>query len=405
MAECPELNLYERAIVRNADWFIARQTREGAIDAEGDEFYGLHGDATLVGHSASVRCLAHALTADPGYLASARRSLEWLAQRQDPQGGWSGDSAFTLDGAQCVFEGFNTYRAISGDGRFDAVLHRAADRMVRGTLTDSGELRLSNIIEIGEYAHFAWLAWKTTGEDRFRHAAERILVHIARNYDEEAGYWLPFDAFRLRHDLLARALRPMLRFAMLHSAPRGRIVARVAESLAPLVVGESRPQYAMSLMDSESLIDTLDGSCTLPDLDRQTHRAIAWALNNCRGPFPGSLVESAELSGRPPVYPVPILNDTRRAALWPSACLLIACCSIGSMRWRDQARTTADWIVSMQDDSGGFHNFQEPNGTRLALQSGNVNYYACIALWLFNEVCNGGRVRFFTGQAHPGKIA
>jgi hypothetical protein len=172
------LNAYERAIVRNADWFIARQTREGYVDAEGDEFYGIRGDATLAGHSVTVRCYASVLTGASDYLESARRSLEWLAARQDSNGGWRGHSAFTLDGAQCVFEGFNTFERITGDQRYRHVLVKAADRMVGGTLTSDGSLRLADIIEIGEYAHFAFLAWKTTKEDRFKQAGERILTHI-----------------------------------------------------------------------------------------------------------------------------------------------------------------------------------------------------------------------------------
>ena len=133
MPDAP-LNAYENAIVRNADWFISRQSREGYIDADGDEFYGIRGDATLVGHSVTVRCYAHLLTGSNKYLDSAHRSLDWLAARQDKQGGWSGFSVFTLDGAQCVFEGFNTYQTISGDKRYQPVLIKAADRMVAGTL-------------------------------------------------------------------------------------------------------------------------------------------------------------------------------------------------------------------------------------------------------------------------------
>jgi hypothetical protein len=99
------LNRYEMAIVRNADWFMSRQSREGYIDVEGDEFYGLRGDATLIGHSVTVRCYAGILTASDYYFDSAQRSLVWLAARQDANGGWRDFSAFTLDGAQCVFEG------------------------------------------------------------------------------------------------------------------------------------------------------------------------------------------------------------------------------------------------------------------------------------------------------------
>lgn len=396
MATRTGLNTYESAIVRNADWFITRQTREGAINAEGDEFYGLRGDATLVGHSVTVRCLAGVVTDDAGYIESARRSLEWLASRQDERGGWRRHSAFTLDGAQCVFEGFNTYEALSGDRSFRDVLIKAADRMVDGTVDESGKLLLPDIIEIGEYAHFSLLAWKTTGDERFRKAGECMVMHIARNFDDAEGYWCPFDAARIRRDALAKSVRGVLRFTMLRFSPRGRLVARLADTFSPFVVAESRPQYAMSLMDAEALLDTLDGSCAFPQLEQQTRRAVAWAETHCAGPFPGSLTESKSLSGEPPVYPIRILNETRVAALWPTTCLLIAYCGLNDEEYRDKAQRTADWIVSVQDENGGFSNFLDPDGSKRPLQSGNVNYYGCIALWLFNEVYNQGRVRLFT---------
>lgn len=392
-------NAFENAIVRNADWFVGRQSREGYIDAEGDEFYGIRGDATLVGHSVTVRCYAGVLTASHEYLDSARKSLAWLAARQDANGGWRGESAFTLDGAQCVFEGFNTYQRITGDRQYEPVLVRAADRMIAGTIESGGGLRLANVIEIGEYAHFALLAWKTTGEARYKTAAERILAHIERNFDDTEGAWRPFDSARLRRDPLARLARPPLRFLMQHFSVRGRLLARLSEHLIPFAVIESYPQYAMSLMDAEALIDTLDGSCEFPRLKEQTRATIAWAEARCQGPFPGSFTESKNTGARPDVYPVPILNDTRVAALWPSACALIAYCGMKDENYREKARRVAEWILSVQDQEGGFINFQNPDGSRRPLQSGNVNFYACMALWLFNEVYNGGRSRLFTVPA------
>lgn len=394
--EGSSLNRYERAIVRNADWFIARQSREGYIDAEGDEFYGIRGDATLVGHSASVRCYASLLTASDKYLDSARRSLAWLAARQDADGGWRRHSAFTLDGAQCVFEGFNTYQRVTGDHSYEEVLVRAADRMIRGTLGDDNGLQLSNIIEIGEYAHFALLAWKTTGLARFRTAADAILAHIERNFDNAAGMWRPFDIAALRHDPLTRAARPVLRFAMLRVPLRGRMVARFSDRLAAFAVTDSFPQYAMSLMDAEALLDTLDGSCVFPSLREQTRRAIEWAENNCKGPFSGSLREAKAIDEKGSVYPVPIINDTRMAALWPTTCLLISYCGMNDIAYRDQAKSTADWILTMQDEHGGFSNFRNPDGSLRSLQSGNVNFYASMALWLFNEVYGNGRAELFS---------
>jgi hypothetical protein len=387
------LNVYERAIVRNADWFMNRQSREGYVDAEGDEFYGVRGDATLVGHSVTVRCYAGVLTGDERYFASAKTSLDWLAQRQDARGGWRGFSAFTLDGAQCVFEGFNTYHRITGDRRHFDVLVKAADRMVTGTLRGDGSLRLADLIEVGEYAHFALLAWKTTGEERFKLAGERLVRHIERNFDETEGMWLPFDPEKLSRKTLIRIFRPMLRFGTLHLPLKGRFVARMSEYLAPLVAAESFPQYAMSLMDAEALLDTLDGSCEFPRLKAQTRAAIGWAEKNCPGPFPGSLVESRRLGGRSPVYPIPIINDTQMAALWPTTCLLIAYCGLNDGAYRDRARTIADRILATQDDAGGFSNFQNPDGSMRPLQSGNVNFYASMALWLFNEIYDGRRAR------------
>lgn len=393
------LNPYEAAIVRNADWFIGRQSGEGYIDADGDEFYGIRGDATLVGHSVTVRCYAGALTASERYLDSARRSLDWLAARQDPNGGWRHHSAFTLDGAQCIFEGFNTYEKVTGDRRYRDVLVRAADRMIAGTLSQDGGLRLSDIIEIGEYAHFALLAWKTTGQPRFKQAGERILAHIERNFDDAEGFWRPFDTAKLRNDALTRVLRPMLRGAMTHLPLRGRLVARISEHMAPFAVSNSHPQYAMSLMDAEALLDTLDGSCAFPSLREQTRAAIAWVEHNCKGPFPGSVVESKTMNGKADVYPLPIINDTRTAALWPAACLLIACCAMNDAAYQSKAQRVADWILTVQDEKGGFSNFQNPDGSTHALQSGNVNFYASMALWLFNEVYRNGRIQLFTAPA------
>ena len=393
------LNPYERAIVRNANWFIARQSQEGYIDAEGDEFYGIRGDATLVGHAVTVRCYASFLTGSDKYLESARRSLEWLAARQDPDGGWRHHSAFTLDGAQCVFEGFNTYQNVTGDRRYEEIAVRAANRMIRGTLTDDGRLRLSDIIEIGEYAHFALLAWKTTREPQFKAAAERILSHIERNFDEATGFWRPFDAAALRHDLLTRTLRPLLRFSMLHLPLRGKMVARLSDHLAAFAVIHSVPQYAMSLMDAECLLDTLDGSCAFPVLKEQTRRAIDWAEIHCKGPFSGSLAESKQMGGIPDVYPIPVINDTRMAALWPTTCLLLAYCGMNEGSYSAKAARVADRILVAQDEQGGFRNFQNPDGSWRSLQSGNVNYYASMALWLFNEVYNDGRVKLFMGQS------
>ncbi len=397
----PQPNPFETAIIRNADWFINREKRKGWIDAEGDEFYGLRGDATLVGHAVTVRCLAWVLTGKDSYLHSARSSLEWLAKRQDANGGWHRHSAFTLDGAQCVFEGYNTYRRVTGDARFDTTLIRAADRMLDGILGPDKALLLPNIIEIGEYAHFALLAWKTTGQSRYFEAAQHIVAHIKRNFNEEQGYWYPFDQTAERSDIIARLVRPFIRAFMLGLSPRGRIVARIAGSMAPLAVTANRPQYAMNLMDAEALIDTLDGSCAFPELRRQTAAAIRWAEARCAGPFPGSLTEAALPRTGPPVYPVPILNDTKLAALWPGTCLLIAYCAMNDAKYAQKARQTANWILSVQDEVGGFANFQKPDGTRLPLQSGNVNYYACIALWLFNEVYNDGQSRLFTSDQTP----
>ena len=387
---------YEQAIIKNADWFILNQTHEGFINVEGDEFYGIKGDATLIGHSVTIRMYAYAFTNEQKYLDSALASLQWLAERQDENGGWKKHAAFTLDAAQCVFEGFNTFQRISGDDEFNEKPNQAARRMITGTIDKNGNLLLPDIIEIGEYAHFSLLAWKTTGDDYFKQSAENILSHIYRNFDEKEGYWHPFDSQKIRSDLLTRLVRPIIRWYTDRIQLKGRIVARIADHILPIVVGETHPQYAMSMIDTESHLDTLDGSCDFTKLRTQTEAAINWVKKYCRGPFPGSVVESKAWAKGKNVFPIQIINDTEMAALWPSACLLLAYCGMNDSQYKEEAKKTADWILSVQDDKGGFYNFQKPDGATLPLQSGNVNFYASMALWLYNEVYEKSSLKLFT---------
>lgn len=391
-----DLNKYERAIVKNGDWFMLNQTREGFIDLEGDEFYGIKGDATLIGHSITIRMYSYALTNEPKYFDSALTSLQWLVDRQDENGGWKNYAAYTLDAAQCVFEGFNTFQQISQDDRFKQTLNRAAMRMISGTVDSKGNLLLPNIIEIGEYAHFSLLAWKTLGGEYFKQSAETILEHIYRNFDKEEGYWVPFDLRCIRSDLPARLIRPAIRWTTEKLQLKGRVVARMADHALPLIVGETHPQYSMSMMDAESLLDTLDGSCDFSELRIQTEAAINWVKKYCDGPFPGSLVESKKIEKGKNTYPIRLINDTKMAALWPSACLLLAYCGMNDSCYSSEAKQTADWILSVQDEKGGFYNFQKPDGTTLPLQSGNVNFYASMALWLYSEVYGNGTVKLFS---------
>jgi len=98
----------------------------------------------------------------------------------------------------------------------------------------------------------------------------------------------------------------------------------MADHILPIVVGETHPQYAMNMIDTESLLDTLDGSCDFPELRIQTEAAINWVKKNCNGPYLGSLVESKAMTKSKSTFPIRIINDTEMAALWPSACLLLA---------------------------------------------------------------------------------
>lgn len=53
-------------------------------------------------------------------------------------------------------------------------------------------------------------------------------------------------------------------------------------------------------------------------------------------------------------------------------------------------------MLTVQDDKGDFSNFQNPDGSVRPLQSGNVNFYASMALWLFNEIYGNRRVVLFS---------
>lgn len=378
-----ELNKYEQAIVKNADWFILNQKKEGYIDLDGDEFYGIRGDATLVGHSITIRIYAYILTEEKKYLKSAQKSLQWLAERQDSNGGWKKYAGFTLDAAQCVFEGFNTYQKMTKDAQYQKVLKKAAERMIEGTIDDNGNLLLPNIIEIGEYAHFSLLAWKTTKDEKFKKSGEIILEHIYDNFDEKEGFWNPYDKNK-KDPRFSFLIKPILRWSVKTFPLKGKFIAKISEKLLPFVVKPTHPQYSMNLMDTEVLLDTLDGTCSYPKLKAQTEKAIQWAKKYCVGPFHGSLVESKKIETT--VYPLKIINDTSMAATWPTSCLLLAYCGLNDEKYKKEAQQTADYLISTQDEKGGFYNFKKPNGDFLSLQSGNVNFYVSMALWIYNKV-------------------
>ncbi|MDH5636963.1 MAG: hypothetical protein OEZ04_00560 [Nitrospinota bacterium] len=230
---------------------------------------------------------------------------------------------------------------------------------------------------------------------RFKEAALTIMGHIQDNYDEAEGFWNPYDKNQ-KAPLLAPIIRPVIRGAMVLISPRGRLLARISDSLIPYVAGPTHPQYSMSLMDSEPLLDTLDGSCEFPELVKQTELAIEWAVSHCPVPFHGTLGESKPEPSSRCVYPLAIINDTNMAAAWPISLLLLTYCGLRQERHKEAATRAADWLVSIQDKTGGFYNFQNPDGSFHELQSGNINFYVSMSLWIFNEIYGDSKVRLFT---------
>ncbi len=389
----PSLNRYEHAIVRNADFFIAMQDDSGFIRLPADEYYGVAGDASLIGHAISIRCYAWVLTGDVKYLDSARASARFLAARQDKKGGWHHDAGYALDAAQCVMEGFCTYERLSGDTQFHDVFVRAADRMISGTVTPEGAPLIGNLTECGEYAHFAFMAWKQSGLDRHRQGGEAILENIMNGFDQDAGYWdtaVEPEIGRVM-SLLKPCLNPILRLSVAHSNLKGKTIAKISEHMLPLVMNGHGPQYSLGMMDAESLLDTHDGALELPRLREQTARAITWVETHCRGPVRGSLVESKAVPARDAVYPLRAINNSENASLWPTAAYLLAMVGMKDARvYGDRARQVADFIVAMQDDDGGLWTHQDAAGRRFGEKYGNINFYGSVSLWYFNAVYERG---------------
>lgn len=381
------LNPFEEGIVRNAHWFVAREDSSGFINVPADEYYGVTGDASLIGHAVSVRTMGWALTGDATLLESARRSADWLARRQDERGGWHQDAGYALDAAQCVFEGFCTYERLTADRRYHQVMVRAADRMRAGTLDEQGGLSLLNLSEVGEYAHFCFLAWRQTGEVRFREAGLQIVAAITANFDEREGHWNTAVQRELTGAMqaLKPILNPILRASMAHLHLRGKTVAKMAEHLLPVVMRGHGPQYCLGLMDAEAVLDTLDGGLELPQLRAQTARAVEWATQHCAGPVQGSLVESRRVPPSEAVYPLPAINDSEHASLWPSSCYLLALTALDDWtRYGERADATARWILSMQAQDGSFWTHQDASGRRFGQQYGNINFYGSLSLWHYS---------------------
>lgn len=388
------LNIYEQAIVRNADWFISMEDERGFIQVPADEYYGVPGDASLIGHAMSIRTYAWVLTGRDEYLESARRSARWLADRQDERGGWYRQAGYSLDAAQCVMEGYCTYERLTGDRQFHATLIRAADRMIEGTVAPNGNLYIGNLTECGEYAHHSFMAWKQTGLDRHKRGGETILATIMNNFDEDQGYWnTALDPEVSPLVTLFRPLvNPILRASIAAFDFKGKTVAKISEKMLPLVMRGRGPQYSLGMMCAESLLDMLDGSLEFPGYRDQVGQALEWVRKNCAGPGPGSVAESRDVPQSQAVYPLKAINDAENSSLWPTAVTLLGMVGMNDPKtYGERASETADWLVSMQDDDGGFFVHQDPRLNRFGGKYGNINYYGSTGLWYYNAIYIRGK--------------
>lgn len=61
-------------------------------------------------------------------------------------------------------------------------------------------------------------------------------------------------------------------------------------------------------------------------------------------------------------------------------------------RYGARATKVADWVISMQDEGGGFITHQAPDGERFGEKYGNINFYASTALWYYNAYYVRGKV-------------
>jgi len=183
-------------------------------------------------------------------------------------------------------------------------------------------------------------------------------------------------------------LNPILRASVAHLHMKGKTIAKISEHLLPLVMRGHGPQYSLGLMDAEALLDTLDGSVELPLLRAQTARAVEWAGLHCVGPVKGSLVESRAVPASEAVYPLPSINDSENASLWPTACYLLALTALTALddgeRYGERADATANWILSMQDEDGSFFTHQNKANERFGQKYGNINFYGSLALWCYS---------------------
>ena len=192
---------------------------------------------------------------------------------------------------------------------------------------------------------------------------------------------------------LKPCLNPVLRAAVAHSNLKGKTIAKIGEFMLPLVMKGHGPQYSLGMMAAESLLDTLDGSVELPLLRRQTARApSSGCTSTAQGPVPGSFVESKTVPAGQEVYPLAAINNTADASMWPTAATLIALVAMNDQEtYGEKARAVAEWIVSMQDEDGGFWTHQSEDGARFGQKYGNINFYASTALWLHNAIYVRGR--------------
>jgi hypothetical protein len=257
--------------------------------------------------------------------------------------------------------------------------------MITGTVDSAGKLLIGNLTEVGEYAHHSFLAWRLTGLDRHLAGGRAIVKTITSQFDAEQGYWNTVGDIDVPRwmELSKACLSPIMRSSMSKLGLKGRTIAQISEKVLPLAIAGRGPQYTLGMMDAEALLDTLDGKLELGELASQTDRAIEGVMAHCKGPTPGSFCESKKVPANEAVYPLPAINDSENATLWPTSAVLLALVARGRT---EHAKRTANFVVSMQDEDGGFWTHQDESGKRFGEKYGNINFYGSTGLWYYNWV-------------------
>ena len=302
-----------QSLIKTGNWLLFHQNPDGSFSVSMDHVSPGYQDALLLGCAAIILLDTYRLTREPSYLEAAERTLDLLVEWQQGDGSWGARTHYTVGGVYYPLAAFAKHEIYTKSGRYVEPLHLAAQKLISSV--GEWQPKIQYTFEVGEYTYVLLLAWRATGEEDYRVVAERWIYFLSSKaaFDHGQGAW---------NTLISGV------------GPQGMWDA--ALPALPLLVIEDEVLFSLA------------------------NKSARWALKKLTAGEPGAFVAATEVPSHQRALVDAVYTDTTNAYPHFSGEFLLLATILGL---KEEAESTAIWLMSMQAPSGGFYFRKHPDGS------------------------------------------